>query len=373
MDTTRHGRPKRSQRPRRTAIAMTTDSMRSRAAGIDLPSVTTSERQLPRPVRPIPTARQTLVATLLGAASCRPPRDRQRSFQGSVVNDNARICCTVIPCVPSACPRGGATYTALSNHSAVALPFANDLAAGWSARRGFVGAYRPNEPAPGGPMRRHPAAAIPPTHPRPPTREHPPATPTQLIPPFNPPTDSHGLQGGIRSTTIDQMDQRIRHAVPGDLSLIHHLQCKLHHAVGYTPRGGLIARIESRRILVAEDNGDPAGYVSYTHRLDGTTHLPQIAVHPDLWRSSLGRMLWEHLVRSAKCHASTAITLKCATDLPSNAFWTAVGCELVAPVPGHARTLNAYAYTLRSTPGGPQHAPTSPRRTPIIARKYLLT
>lgn len=161
---------------------------------------------------------------------------------------------------------------------------------------------------------------------------------------------------------------RVRAAVPEDLTWMTSLQDRLHDYIGYTPRGALLDRILHRRIIVAEYNDDPAGFVTFTHRLDGTTHLPQLGVHPDLWRTHLGSQLWASLERSARCHASRYITLKCAYDLPANYFWGTVGCVPLGVTRGHRRMLNVWVRPLRGNIPVFLRPPKSPRIRPITRR-----
>lgn len=140
----------------------------------------------------------------------------------------------------------------------------------------------------------------------------------------------------------------VRRATLRDVPTMYALMNKLNAYVGYVPKGGLIDRVETGRIVVAECNGHVAGYVSYTHRRDGLTHLGQVAVHPDLWRTKHGSDLWQWLEGSALMAGSEAITLKVAADIPAVRFWDALGLVAVGFEQPKRRRLIVYAHSLRA-------------------------
>lgn len=138
----------------------------------------------------------------------------------------------------------------------------------------------------------------------------------------------------------------VRIATPRDETYVWHLARTYKHDLGFLPRGALTDRVQTGRILLATRNDAPAGYVSYTHRLDGITHLPQVAVDPELWRTTLGTALLTALIALATAAGSYAITLRSAIDLPANKFWPALGFHLVAHTPGRRRELLHWALPL---------------------------
>lgn len=150
----------------------------------------------------------------------------------------------------------------------------------------------------------------------------------------------------MRSPLVATTPRPIRSATLRDLAWCYHLQNDLHDHVGYCPRGGLEDRIRTGRILIVEENQEPAGYVSVTHRRDHTTHLTQLAIDPQLWRTRLGSLLWHRITTTAIAAGSIAVTLKCATDLPANAFWHSTGAHVVGIRTDRRRPLLCWTYPL---------------------------
>jgi len=157
----------------------------------------------------------------------------------------------------------------------------------------------------------------------------------------------------------NEPSRRVRLATMSDLSYVYSLQARYHDEVGYCPRGGLIHRIDTKRILIVEENDSPAGYVSATHRRDGRTHLTQIAIDPWLWRTTAGTVLLRRLTTSARMHGSRWMTLKCAQLLPANEFWTAQGFAVTEVRREQVRPLNCYAKALTTNTRFPPTAPSA--------------
>lgn len=117
----------------------------------------------------------------------------------------------------------------------------------------------------------------------------------------------------------------IRRATLSDLSYLYDLQSTMHHAVGYTPRGGIEDRINTNRIIVVEENGWPAGFINFTHRKDRRTHVSQLAVDPAIWRTAAGTEIMTRILNDARHAGSVRVTLRTALDLDANQFWPTVG------------------------------------------------
>lgn len=178
----------------------------------------------------------------------------------------------------------------------------------------------------------------------------------------------------LNSTSLTQKtrpnpSRLIRHARLKDLAYVYALQNRLHDHVGYTPRGALDERIRTHRMLIVEENGDPAGYVTYTHRRDRRTHLPQVAVDPAIWRTLAGSELMQRLITSATRAGSYALTLKSAIDLDVNHFWPRHGFTPQHVEQTRTRSLVHWARKLVPMGTRPILAPKSARPLAgIIAR-----
>lgn len=138
----------------------------------------------------------------------------------------------------------------------------------------------------------------------------------------------------------------VRYATIADLSYLNHLQQTLSHSVGYTPRGALKDRIERRRIIVLEHNGQAAGYINHTHRVDQVTHISQVCVDPQIWRTRAGTLIMRTIAQASRDAGSVAITLRSAMDLECNRFWPILGFTPHGIIEGQRRYLTAWALAL---------------------------
>ncbi len=156
----------------------------------------------------------------------------------------------------------------------------------------------------------------------------------------------------LTSGPIGDATQRvIRPGLPKDLPYLYDLQNKLHASVGYTPKGGLQDRIETGRIIVIQENDDPAGYVNFTHRRDGRTHISQLAVDPAIWRTKAGTDLMQMILDGARRARSTHVTLRTAIELPANEFWPTMGFEENGCQMGRRRWLACWRHPLYADAG----------------------
>lgn len=131
----------------------------------------------------------------------------------------------------------------------------------------------------------------------------------------------------------------VRSATPADLTYLLHIQNKQTDSIGYVNKGALLERINTGRILVLTHNGDPAGYLNYTHRRDRITHLNQVAVSEELWRIGLGTLAMHQLIENARRCGSLMLHCRTAIDLPANRFWPTLGMRPGPLIPGQRRVL----------------------------------
>lgn len=146
--------------------------------------------------------------------------------------------------------------------------------------------------------------------------------------------------------TPDEPPRIIRPGLPSDLNYLCDLQNRLHDAVGYTPRGGLQERLETGRLVVIQENDDPAGFINFTHRRDRRTHISQLAVDPAIWRTRAGTDVMTVILNAARNAGSECVTLRTALDLPANAFWPTMGFEELGCEQGERRILVCWRHPL---------------------------
>lgn len=141
-------------------------------------------------------------------------------------------------------------------------------------------------------------------------------------------------------------DRHVRFGTLTDVTYLAHLQDHLHDAVGFIPRGGLKHRVNTRRLIVVEENDAPAGYVTFTRRRDGLVHVPQICVDQAIWRTTAGTQLVTLLRSLALASGARALTLRSARELECNRFWPTQGFTRQGVIQGRRRELLCWALPL---------------------------
>ena len=147
----------------------------------------------------------------------------------------------------------------------------------------------------------------------------------------------------------------IREARPGDWSFLDHLQRKHHEAIGFLSRAALREAIGRRRVLLALENDEPAGYLygaaPYQRRED-VAIIFQAAICYDTRR----RLLGTALVEAFTARLSTEVTqlcLWCASDLDANLFWSALGFSAAATRAGARSTGRTHIFWCRHLDAAP--------------------
>jgi hypothetical protein len=141
----------------------------------------------------------------------------------------------------------------------------------------------------------------------------------------------------------------IRDASPGDWSFLDHLQRKHHEAVGFLSRAALEHAIAQRRVLLALENGEPAGYLygkATYQRQEHVAIIFQAAICYDARRRLLGTALVEAFA-ARRCVGVSQLCLWCASDLDANLFWSALGFVPVAWRAGAHRTRRTHLFWCR--------------------------
>lgn len=121
-------------------------------------------------------------------------------------------------------------------------------------------------------------------------------------------------------------------------------------ALGFFPRTGIDQQINADRCLVLYDTDDPedldpvGGWMLWC-RNRNVARILGISVPEDFRLQGRGRSLCEALTRHPAMKKVDTIQLRCAVDLDSNHFWTALGWELIEAVAGNNKTgrmINLY-------------------------------
>jgi GNAT superfamily N-acetyltransferase len=124
--------------------------------------------------------------------------------------------------------------------------------------------------------------------------------------------------------------RHVRPALPSDLTFLLDLQRKWSNNLGFLPRACFERYTASGQILVVTENDCPAGYLSWTWHKNGLLRLQQVAVHPDLLRTTIGSKIIRHILKAARSRSCSVVRLTSRSDLPANDFWPTFGFRCTA-------------------------------------------
>lgn len=138
----------------------------------------------------------------------------------------------------------------------------------------------------------------------------------------------------------------VRQATPADLAYGVALQKRNHEALGFIPRAALAEKIDRGQILLASENGDPAGFLHHGSLAALEVRIFQAAIQYDARRRHHGLALVDTMVRRATSAGARGLSLRCLDFLDANDFWTAAGFELLGREAGARGTLNVWGRTI---------------------------
>ena len=131
----------------------------------------------------------------------------------------------------------------------------------------------------------------------------------------------------------------IRAATEDDVAAIKLIADGCKREIGFISRGMLRNAMGRGELLVAEANGEVAGFVDFHQRKDGQITIYGIVVAPNARCQGVGRMLVEVLQQRQPAR----IALKCPTDNEANAFYAALGFQCIGvEAPTKRRPLNLW-------------------------------
>lgn len=119
-------------------------------------------------------------------------------------------------------------------------------------------------------------------------------------------------------------------AAPSDLPFVLHLQKHWSNNLGFLTRAALAEYIDTKQLLLVRENGQPAGYLNWTCTKAGMVRIPQVALEPELLRTTIGSKIIAHLKRAALRGDCSVIRLTSRSDLHANLFWPTLGFNVTA-------------------------------------------
>lgn len=121
---------------------------------------------------------------------------------------------------------------------------------------------------------------------------------------------------------------QIRTATPADLSYVKSLARRFSNQIGFLPEAALLQYLESQKIKIALDNGDPVGYLLGNNHLRWQPLLrpiTQAAVQFDAQRRHHGQSLLTRTTLEAIAAGQVGLQACCREDLDANEFWRSQG------------------------------------------------
>jgi N-acetylglutamate synthase-like GNAT family acetyltransferase len=163
-------------------------------------------------------------------------------------------------------------------------------------------------------------------------------------------TASHGSHDGPRPPreplSLSYDPAEVRAATRADLAYVVALQKRNHEALGFIPRAALAEKIDRGQILLASDNGDPAGFLHHGSLAVPEVRIFQAAIQYDARRRHHGLALVHAMVRRATDAGAKGLSLRCLDVLDANDFWAAAGFARIGTEPGARGTLNVWGAML---------------------------
>ena len=136
----------------------------------------------------------------------------------------------------------------------------------------------------------------------------------------------HTSNARIQSTP----QRTVRPATSKDIKFVIGLQRRWANTVGFLPACAHERYIDAGHVLLVLENDEPAGFLNFTVTTKGLLRLPQVAIHPDLLRTTLGSKIMRALIRTAERRNMGAIRLTSRADLQANLFWPTLGFKPTA-------------------------------------------
>lgn len=120
---------------------------------------------------------------------------------------------------------------------------------------------------------------------------------------------------------------------PSDLPYIVHLS-KVHaEELGFLTRSAMATYLDSNRVTMARENGEPCGYFLTSHHRQ-QTRIFQACVQMDARGLGHAQSLLSDLIRRSAAAGCQRLTLHCRDGLASNGFWSACGFSCTRLIPG---------------------------------------
>jgi hypothetical protein len=136
----------------------------------------------------------------------------------------------------------------------------------------------------------------------------------------------------------DPTDISVFPATLNDLSYIDSLQRKNAEELAFYPKQVFEREVQNFRILLAQVNGEPAGYI-YHGALGHHVRIHQACIQYDLRGQLYGAALVKFLLRLVGSANGQCVTLRCGSDIAANGFWRTMGFYCQGVTKGGVRRM----------------------------------
>jgi hypothetical protein len=143
----------------------------------------------------------------------------------------------------------------------------------------------------------------------------------------------------------------VRNAVTQDIKYIDFLQRKNAEELAFYPICVFEREIPANRVLLAEYNNEPCGYLYYG-AFNTDLKIHQACIQYDLRGRLYGSLLVGDLLNKAEVNHVSSVHLRCGSDIEANDFWRAMGFYCQAVTKGGARRMrdiNAWRKDIQPT------------------------
>tara|TARA_R110000822_G_C15082377_1_gene469794 strand:- start:35 stop:628 length:594 start_codon:yes stop_codon:yes gene_type:complete len=163
----------------------------------------------------------------------------------------------------------------------------------------------------------------------------------------------------------------VSHATNSDLKYIDSLQKKNAEELSFYPTQVFEREIESKKILLAKINNEPAGYL-YHGAFAPLLKIHQACIQYDVRGQLYGSELIRFLIEICEYQNCLSIKLRCGSDISANFFWQAMGFYCEAVTPGgirRMREINNWRYDLQPVWFAEKVFPSNKKQDSSIWRK----
>jgi hypothetical protein len=140
--------------------------------------------------------------------------------------------------------------------------------------------------------------------------------------------------------------------------------------LAFFPKQVFEREVENQRIILAELNNEPCGYV-YHGAFGVICRIHQACIQYDLRGQLYGAALVRDLTARCQAFETSTIKLRCGSDIEANKFWKAMGFVCEAVTQGgirRMRDINHWVLNIQPQLFFFETKPSSKKKTPVYGQ-----